>query len=262
MPINKNKLRMWSYDFESDSGKLLADAMGILRIKHENSSFWGNGEHTVINWGASPKKWGVKGYGFKVLNHPMAVAQCTNKIKFFDLCTNSGKENAPNIPVWTQDFSTVKDWLKAGECVIARSLVEGMGGDGITIMYNPSDFVEAKLYTIYVPKNLEFRIYVVGGKMVDFAQKMKKNDETPTNWKIRSRSNGFIYVFADPSVLPDACVEEALRAVNYSGLDFGGVDVVYNNREKRAYVLEVNTAPWLKDSTAVKFGNALLEAIG
>lgn len=261
--LDKNKLRLWSYDFNSESGKLLAEQMGILRIKHEGSMFTGNRTHTVVNWGSSPKTFGVKGYSFGVLNNPNAVELCINKIKFFETCSKViGSSKAPNIPDWTTNKEQAKIWLQEGDCVIARQKVEGMAGDGIVVMNNPEDIVDAKLYTRYIPKSLEFRIYIVAGKMVDFAQKMRKTDEEPKNWKIRSRDNGFVYVFKEPTVLPDVCVQEALKANDCVGLDFSGVDVVYGSRDKKAYVLEVNSAPWLYQQTAKKMSEALLKAIG
>jgi glutathione synthase/RimK-type ligase-like ATP-grasp enzyme len=34
-----------------------------------------------------------------------------------------------------------------------------------------------------------------------------------------------------------------------SGLDFGAVDVIWNERQQRAYVLEINSAPGLEGTT-------------
>jgi hypothetical protein len=42
---------------------------------------------------------------------------------------------------------------------------------------------------------------------------------------------------------------EALRAVLALNLDFGAVDVIYNQHRDRAYVLEVNTAPGIAEYT-------------
>jgi glutathione synthase/RimK-type ligase-like ATP-grasp enzyme len=260
MTINTAKTYMFCYDPYSESGKLLANALEIRRIKHEGSTFYGNSSHLVINWGASPKRWNVKGFGFTIWNNPNAVAQCVNKTKFFSLCNSYGSE-APRIPEWTTTASVAKEWLTKGSCVIGRKLVEGMGGDGIVIMEKTIDFEECRLYTKYVPKKLEFRLYMVGTKIVDVCRKARNLDETPANWKIRSRANGFIFVHYDEADLPADVIKQVQKAMQITGLDFGGIDVIYNETQEKAYVLEVNTAPWLSESIAQKMAEEMVKAV-
>lgn len=255
-----SKVLMWSYDPNSESGKLLADSLGIKRIRHENSTFFGGPNHTVVNWGASPKRWGVKGVPGKILNHPSNVKLCTNKRRYFETCEEAGW-SAPRIPDWTENPSTAEQWVHEGHCVLARTLVEGKGGEGIEIVEklgNHECIVSAPLYTKFVPNYAEFRIYVVGDKMVDFCQKKRKLSETPKNWKVRSRENGFVYCWVDPHELPTSAVPTAIKAVKVAGLQFGGVDVVCGH-DGFSYVLEVNTAPWLSDSTADAMAEAIKE---
>ena len=53
--------------------------------------------------------------------------------------------------------------------------------------------------------------------------------------------------------LPEDCEKQAVAAVVALGLDFGAVDVVYNVKEQKAYVLEVNSAPGLSGTTLDKY---------
>jgi len=48
----------------------------------------------------------------------------------------------------------------------------------------------------------------------------------------------------------------ALAAVSALGLDFGAVDIIYNEHENQYYVLEVNTAPGLEGTTVEKYAEA------
>ena len=72
------------------------------------------------------------------------------------------------------------------------------------------------------------------------------------NWKVRNHDNGFIFQIEDFD-LPEDCETQAIAAVEALGLYFGAVDVVYNGREKKAYVLEVNSAPGLSGTTLDKY---------
>ena len=49
----------------------------------------------------------------------------------------------------------------------------------------------------------------------------------------------------------------AVDCVNHIGLDFGAVDIIYNNRDDVCYLLEVNTAPGLQGTTLEKYKDAV-----
>jgi D-alanine-D-alanine ligase-like ATP-grasp enzyme len=51
----------------------------------------------------------------------------------------------------------------------------------------------------------------------------------------------------------------AIGSVNILGLNFGAVDVIYNEKENKYYVLEVNTAPGLSGTTLEKYVDAIIE---
>ena len=54
---------------------------------------------------------------------------------------------------------------------------------------------------------------------------------------------------------------EATKAVAALGLDFGAVDVIYNEKYGRAYVLEVNTAPGLGEGIAIMYARVFMEKL-
>jgi D-alanine-D-alanine ligase-like ATP-grasp enzyme len=46
---------------------------------------------------------------------------------------------------------------------------------------------------------------------------------------------------------------QALLAIEACGLDFGAVDIIFNERKQTAFVLEVNTAPGLTGQTVAGY---------
>lgn len=254
--MNLGKVFMYCYNANSDGGKLLAQTLGVLRIKHEGSTFYGNADHTVLNWGCSPGIWHVNGHPGEILNHPSKVYNACNKIRCF-----TRLDGYARVPDWTVEGDTAIAWLKQGHCVIGRQTVEGMGGEGIVIMERPVDFTACKLYTKYVEKEREFRLYMVRDKMVDFCVKRRKLDETPKNWKIRSRGNGFVFCWTNLDNLPQDVIVQSQKAMKRLGLDYGGVDVIFNEEEQKAYILEVNTAPWLSEYTAELMATEIKESL-
>lgn len=75
--------------------------------------------------------------------------------------------------------------------------------------------------------------------------------------RIRNLANG--YIFARNEVTPpDDVLEQARKVFEVLPLDFGAVDVIWNEKRKSAYVLEVNTAPGLEGSTIESYKSAFL----
>lgn len=119
---------------------------------------------------------------------------------------------------------------------------------------------DAPLYVKYIKKQQEYRVHVFNGSVIDVQRKMRRTD-TPTeevNWKIRNHSNGFIFG-REGVELPTSATDMCVAAVQAIGLDFGAVDVIYNERSDTYYVLEVNTACGLIGTTLDKYKTAILE---
>lgn len=116
-----------------------------------------------------------------------------------------------------------------------------------------------KLYTKYIKKDGgEWRVHVVDGAIIDFAQKVRKSDAPPEKTelerRVRSHNNGWIYA-RESRKLPDYAKEPALAAVKALGLDFGAVDIICH--DNKAFVLEVNTAPGVVATSVENYSKAL-----
>lgn len=234
------KIYIFPYMKGSQSAKLLAEHLGGVLIKLQGSKFKWN--KPVINWGNKLPKGNC-------LNKNPGVA--TNKIKTFQLLKAGNVSHVP----FTTDKEEAKKWVQAGKTVMARTKVASQGGAGIVILNEHPDTV-APLYTQYVKKKTEYRTHVVNGKVIHVQEKKKKHGVEHS--LIQSHDNG--YVFGKPvGEVPQAVLDAGIGAVKALGLDFGAVDVIWNQHQGKAFVLEVNTAPGLSPQTAEKYANAFKE---
>jgi glutathione synthase/RimK-type ligase-like ATP-grasp enzyme len=240
---------MYAYSNASKTAKLLSEKLGIKRLKHTGSKAKPT---VVINWG--------KGIPFaKVINDYKAVGSAINKLVAF----NRLKETGVSCPPYTTKVSEARAWLASGSKVVVRHNLTGHEGQGIQIVGDQGGTVPdgAPLYVKYIPKKKEFRIHVAGGQVIDQQQKvLRANHPGPKSFEVRNTANGFIFQRMGIDV-PSACRDQAVASVKALGLDFGAVDVIWNESQAKAYVLEVNTAPGLEGTSLDIYAASLRQLI-
>lgn len=249
-------VNLYSYNPNSEGAAELCEALDIRRIRHTNSNYVGSPNKTVINWGSSQLPGAV--LRSRVLNPCATVSLMSNKRTFFEAM----EETDCRVPEWTTSRATASQWISdQGRTVCSRAILNGHSGNGLTIhgiegggMALPN----APLYTLYVKKKAEYRVHFVNGQVIDIQRKIKRPDFNGlVNWHIRNHDNGFIYVRNGiMEALPVDVVTQAQHCIDNSGLDFGAVDVIYNEQQDHAYVLEVNSAPGLTGETVTKYAEA------
>lgn len=260
---------LYPYKMGSRSCSALSDALESPQIRHNRSRFKGASYKTVINWGAGSIDNREVSRG-KILNKPSVVTVVANKLRFFRKLSPDGEASARpekgpehqssskycRLVPWTVDQKVAEGWLKEKHTVVARKILTGHSGHGIIIVEPGEKLPAAPLYTQYVPKDSEFRIHIMGGKII-FRQRKIKDPEIaePKTWKVRSHDNGFVFQHNDLDV-PKDVETQALLAFNASGLDFGGVDILYNAKRRKAYILEINSAVGLAGETIQVYKNA------
>lgn len=249
---------LYQYKAGSRSALALATALGAKRIKLKGSKFKPNPRKTIINWGASeiPKEY----LACSVLNQPSQVAMAANKLKAFECMLEAGV-SVPEFSTDAEEVAVDNYDRKAGKTAwVARQKLSGHSGEGIVLIDGGSDEIpEAKLYVKYIPKKEEFRVHVFDGNVIDVQRKARSTavPDDKVNWQVRNHSNGFIFARNEGAEPPKGVKEESIKAVEALGLDFGAVDVVYNEKQEKAYVLEVNTAPGLEGTTLDNYVEAL-----
>lgn len=248
---------IYSWNEHSEGAKVLAEAMDIKRIKHEGSKYKGRPDRIVINWGSSQVPEQIS--RSRILNKPEVVATCANKLRFFEALSGKGV----NIPDWTNSYDQAVKWVGDGHTVCARTVLSGHSATGLVIMDkdNPKSFVKAPLYTKYIPKQDEYRVHVVDKKVIDIQRKALRNGWVEehgddVNYKVRNLANGFVYIRQDVNP-PKQVAEEAIKAMAVVGLDFGAIDIIFNEKRSAAYILEINTAPGLEGTSVDNYAKAL-----
>ena len=250
------KYYVYPYLAGSRSASALSAALGGRVLKREGSKFVPGKNRKVINWGSSSCPWDC-------INREQNVAIAGNKLTFFEAISNY--ENAPRVPLWTASREVAQGWLGEGKgttanpkfkSVVARQKLTRHSGEGIVIVDKGGTLPAAPLYVEYVPKDAEYRVHVFNGEVIDVQRKIKDPEVAePKNWAVRSHHNGFIFARRGGSgeLHKDSCpkdvLNQALRAMACSGLTFGGVDVLFNTKRDKAYVLEINTACGLEGET-------------
>jgi glutathione synthase/RimK-type ligase-like ATP-grasp enzyme len=239
------RIRIHPYKQGSRSAKALADALGGKVLKKEGSKFIRQPLDVVINWGDS------QAGNLSCLNLPGNVAAASNKRIAFEKM----KEAKVNVPSFA---SSKRDVSWSGPTVVRHKL-SGHSGEGIEIT-DAGDLPDAPLYVQYVPKKTEYRVHVVGQRIVLIQRKARNPQCDNPNWKVRNHDNGFIFVRNDVKA-PSGVEEQAIRAITALGLDFGAVDIIWNEKQSKPYVLEVNTAPGLEGSTIDDYSNGFRQYI-
>jgi glutathione synthase/RimK-type ligase-like ATP-grasp enzyme len=167
----------------------------------------------------------------------------------------------PRLVPWTNSQYEALKWSDEGKVIVCRTVLTGHSGHGIIIASTPVELVKASLYTQYVPKSHEFRVHIIRGDIIDVQRKIRDPNKEPTDWKVRSHDNGFIYVRGG-FVVPEDVKRQSLSAFMASGLDFGAVDVIWSEKQQKAYVLEINTAPGLENTTVESYANGFKRQLG
>lgn len=243
------RVRVLPYSPVSQGAKAIAAALNGKRIKLEGSRFHGRPSDLIINWGNCQGTPFTMDEGVQVMNHPDLVSEMANKLSFFEHFMD--KDWLPQF--WTRQ----EDIPDEAFPIVCRTVLNGHSGRGIVISSSRDDLVPAPLYVKYIKKQEEYRVHVgsyndgsgsVEYCLISIQQKKRRKSHDNPNWQIRNHANGFVYARegVDP---PIAVVECAIDCLDGSGLDFAAVDVIWDEHEQKAYVLEVNSAPGLEGKT-------------
>ena len=264
------KVTILPYKKASKSAGEIARALNIKYLRLEGSKYKSKEGRFVINWGSSKRPpWDKVLGGSRVINGFSAVKAASNKLTALTLLRDGGV----NVPFFTTELDKVVSIMEEDpqRRFMGRTLLTGSGGEGCYFISGRAGDNEVspeaahnrnarvyKLFTDYIPKTAEYRVHVMNGKVFDVTQKKSRKSVeavggddmfamNPTNYKIRSYNNGWVFC-REGIEYPPEILDVAIRAVQALSLDFGAVDIIWN-RNKGIFVLEVNTAPGLEGTT-------------
>lgn len=255
------KVLLLPYNMASGSARKLAQAIGIKRIYPDRNYKWKKGD-VIINWGR------IKPPGFPVpdkyafLNDPETVFQSADKYQALNAMSWAGV----SVPPYTNSKIRAMEWVKEGNPVVVRKTLHGHSGKGIELVSDPDtsfkSFPEAPLYTMYVKKRHEFRVHIIDGKYIDYTQKKLRVevDKQPETYQVRNHKAGWVYCRQGVQWNPHVLVQ-AKAAIDALGLDFGAVDVGWNEKKELATVYEINSAPGLFGTTLYKYAAAFADML-
>jgi len=258
---------IFPYKFGSQSARALSEE--LRRRGHRAKRVRGDGNyrpsrnHLIINWGNStqPTTWGY--YEDRVLNMCGPVSRASNKLDAFGIMQGP---TGVTIPDFTTDREEAQQWVDDGNVVVCRSILRGHSGAGIGLVGQQIEDGDhtgtvppnIPLYVKYIKKAREYRVHVFQGRIIDVQQKRKRGgiDSEEVDYQVRNHSNGWVYCRGD--VAPNQSVlDNAIAATRALGLDFGGVDVIWNDHYEQATVLECNTAVGLEGATVNIYADAI-----
>lgn len=235
------------YSSASQSAKLISETFGVPLLKTRNSRFKGHRDKAIMCWGKATLN--AEHRKCQLLNNPETMLDVRNKLTFLRAMK---EHDFPSVP-----FFTDKNDRPAREVIVARTVLNGSGGEGCIIVQPNEPLPDAPLYTVYKKKKAEYRVHFLDGVCFHAQQKLRKLDVPNPNWYIRSHDNGFTFASRTMEELP-ACVwvvadNFAERSQRDFSIDFGALDIIYNEHEDKAYILECNSAPGVEESTAQKY---------
>lgn len=249
------------YKMASRSAKKLAQGLSkilqlkVRRVKHE-CFYQPKRRSLIINYGSNvAPSWINRGQS--ILNAPVFCALGGNKLVAF----RRFQEANLAIPEFTADYNKALEWYNKGSVVVCRTLLNAHSGRGIVLASLESNrpLVHAPLYVKYKKKRKEYRVHVFKGTIIDVCEKRKfRAERRPELFDgyVRNHANGWAFC-RDNVVEPSDLRTLATNACGAVSLDFGAVDIIWNERENKCYLLEVNTAPGLEGTTLNKYVNAI-----
>ena len=256
---------MLPYKLESNSAKNLSEALSqrfscrVRRLYNdERSKFIPKARHIVINWGLSSNPiWLGRGEQPRVINEFSKVAKAANKLLTFEAFKEAGNVVHPE---FTTDRDTAIGWVRDGILVVSRTKLNGHSGAGIVLAAREEDVPEnCPLYVKYIKKKHEYRVHVAFGKVIDVQHKRKRADyDGDVDFAVRNHHTGWVYCREGVEVT-DALTSSAIAAIDALGLDFGAVDIIYNQHYNQYHVLEVNTAPGLEGTSVENYATMFYE---
>lgn len=243
---------IFPYKMGSLSAKALAHELRALRV-YADRRYRPKHSHLIINWGNSQWPRWYDSDRHYMLNHPVHVEKAANKLHTFQ----SFQQNEVSTPEWTTDYYLVIQWLADNPDLIVygRQTLTGHSGVGIKLIRAGEEVPRCPLYTKRLKFKKEYRVHVFNGEVIDVTQKRRRSG-VEANSLIRNLDNGWVFT-RENMIVPDCVTEEAKKAVQALGLNFGAVDVAWNELQNKAYIFEVNTACGLEGTTLQRYKEAI-----
>ena len=189
--------------------------------------------------------------GFFVVNTIEAIESCHDKFRTAVMLEEADIPTPKTSIITDPDLALAAHEEVGGKFPVVLKTVSGAGGRGVFIIdssvslkstvsaFFESNSEEELLIQQYVPINGDIRVLVLNGQVIGAMNREKvKND---------FRSNASLGASVDEADVTDEIKEMALNAAKAMGCYYCGVDIAIQKRNRKPYVLEVNTSPGSKN---------------
>jgi hypothetical protein len=244
------------YARSSKSCKAMARHFGTLRA-FPDRKYRPRQQDIVVNWGYNHEIPVLKGRDTVVLNKPENIRKASSKIDCLNILDKSGVA----VPAFATSSAEAQKLFKNVNTVYCRTLTRASKGKGIVIATKPSELVKAPLYTAKLNTDIEYRVHVFAGEVIDIVQKRRMTTERleakgikERNPLVRNLMNGWSFTRADLTLKDKdgdyyhQLIDISLDATKTLGIDFCAIDLIKTKNDD-FYVLEVNTAPGMEAGT-------------
>lgn len=206
----------------------------------------------TIRWGSRVS--GNQDPFMRVLNPAAAIERASHKLESLELLKEAG--------IKVPDFDTDPEALveRAGFPILGRRFQHARATD-VVLCLQRRDWVRRPrdYYVAYVPTNREYRLHVAGGEVIRVQGKYLDVPSDYIPW-VRNFASGHRFR-APRRRLHNERLNDAVRAVETLGLDFGAVDLIVADNGAH-YVLEVNTSPSCSPRTGAAYVSAFARMMG
>jgi len=244
------------YKRNSLSAKTISKYFKTLRI-FPDRNYKPRLNDVVVNWGFQGDIPVLEGKNVDILNKSEAVRKASSKV---DCLTILGK-NGVNVPFFATDLENAKSLFHLSENIFCRTLTRASKGKGIVIARAEDQLVKCNLYTSMLDTDIEYRVHVFDGEVIDIVQKrqmskdrMRDKGIIVANKEVKNLMNGWSFTRGDLTLWDKDgnyfydMISISLNAIKALDLDFAAIDLV-KTKDDEFYVLEVNTAPGMKRGT-------------
>lgn len=181
-----------------------------------------------------------------VINTPEAIDLCKDKILMKQKFTECGVPS----PDWS--FVANNTFTDYTGKVIYKPKYHSRGR-GLVVFDSVQDCVDARQHetgTMEVFHNFtrEYRVHIFAGHAINIDKKYLRDGFEEQ--EIRHKTH---YRYSRVVKFPDDLISASVMAVDSLGLDFGAVDIGYDESENKCYVLEVNSAPGMRQSLVDRY---------
>lgn len=239
--LGRNSVKGMSLHLQSQG----LDARGQL-YNRRLTNFSENSSGLLVRWGCTAAVPEVFRH-LKVINKAEPIYLVNNKLGFRQLLMNGRADLIPptttsmlgNLSISGLNFPMI---LRPRRHSQGRNLwrINNPVDLQETLSSNADILSDGWYLSELIDKKQEFRVYVVNGRVATVAEK-HPDDPTQLAWNVHQGGEFRVVRWDDWNL--DVC-KVAIEAFNYSGLDFGGVDVM-TDQDGRPYVIEINSAPSL-----------------